>query len=190
MGRPVLIIIDGEKAGAGQLVDACCCSDGTTHHPVEMRQGPPYTRSGKGMLSFVERANQKNQEITFTLMQDERHRFPLGATHLVAMEGCWTLLFLAAVRLRSHRAAGPAFLTDRNLFDPTESVLRRRGTSRNRAALPPPAATGGMGDASASAAATAGEGSSSLFSASGEAAAAEGGAGMGGDLHDVTLAEA
>uniref|UniRef100_A0A0G4H3N5 Uncharacterized protein n=1 Tax=Chromera velia CCMP2878 TaxID=1169474 RepID=A0A0G4H3N5_9ALVE len=64
--KPVLIIIDGEKVGTGQLVDAWCRSDSTTHHPVEMRQGPSYT--GKGMLSFMERANQKNREITSTLM--------------------------------------------------------------------------------------------------------------------------
>uniref|UniRef100_A0A0G4FT76 Uncharacterized protein n=1 Tax=Chromera velia CCMP2878 TaxID=1169474 RepID=A0A0G4FT76_9ALVE len=79
---------------------------------------------------------------------------------------------------------------DRNLFDPTESVLCHRGTSHNRAALPPPATTGGTGDASILAAATIGEGSSSSSSAYRGAAAAGGGVGTGRDLHDVSLVEA
>uniref|UniRef100_A0A0G4FRF5 Uncharacterized protein n=1 Tax=Chromera velia CCMP2878 TaxID=1169474 RepID=A0A0G4FRF5_9ALVE len=84
LGRPHLVCMDGEKAGAG----ASFQGDGSPGlHPIEYRQGPPYV--GKGLQALVERCIRSNREGVALLMLDPNHRFPLAVIYLMAMGERW-----------------------------------------------------------------------------------------------------
>uniref|UniRef100_A0A0G4G796 Uncharacterized protein n=1 Tax=Chromera velia CCMP2878 TaxID=1169474 RepID=A0A0G4G796_9ALVE len=88
LGRPHLVCMDGEKAGAGVSFQSWLRGDGSPGlHPIEYRQGPPYV--GKGLQALVERYICSNQEGVALLISDPNHRFLLAVIHLVAMGERW-----------------------------------------------------------------------------------------------------
>uniref|UniRef100_A0A0G4FDT7 Uncharacterized protein n=1 Tax=Chromera velia CCMP2878 TaxID=1169474 RepID=A0A0G4FDT7_9ALVE len=88
LGRPHLVCMDGEKAGAGASFQSWLRGDGFPGlHPIEYHQGPPYI--GKGLQALVERCIHSNWEGVALLMSDSNHRFPLAMIHLVAIEERW-----------------------------------------------------------------------------------------------------
>uniref|UniRef100_A0A0G4H8P5 Uncharacterized protein n=1 Tax=Chromera velia CCMP2878 TaxID=1169474 RepID=A0A0G4H8P5_9ALVE len=88
LGRPHLVCMDGEKAGAGTSFQSWLRGDRSPGlHPIEYRQVPPYV--GKGLQALVERCIPSNREGVALLMLDPNHRFPLAVIHLVAMGERW-----------------------------------------------------------------------------------------------------
>uniref|UniRef100_A0A0G4FHV3 Uncharacterized protein n=1 Tax=Chromera velia CCMP2878 TaxID=1169474 RepID=A0A0G4FHV3_9ALVE len=88
LGRPYLVCMDGEKAGAGVSFQSWLRGDGSPGlHPIEYRQGPPYV--GKGLEALVERCIRSNREGVALLISDPNHRFPLAMIHLVAIGERW-----------------------------------------------------------------------------------------------------
>uniref|UniRef100_A0A0G4HSK0 Uncharacterized protein n=1 Tax=Chromera velia CCMP2878 TaxID=1169474 RepID=A0A0G4HSK0_9ALVE len=85
LGRPHLVCMDGEKAGAGVSFQSWLRGDGSPGlHLIEYHQGPPYV--GKGLQALVKRCIRSNREGVALLMSDPNHRFSLAMIYLVAME--------------------------------------------------------------------------------------------------------
>uniref|UniRef100_A0A0G4G8W4 Uncharacterized protein n=1 Tax=Chromera velia CCMP2878 TaxID=1169474 RepID=A0A0G4G8W4_9ALVE len=88
LGRPHLVYMDGEKAGAGASFQSWLRGDGSPRiHPIEYHQGPLYV--GKGLQALVERCIRSNREGVALLVSDPNHRFPLAVIHIVAMGERW-----------------------------------------------------------------------------------------------------
>uniref|UniRef100_A0A0G4H6J2 Uncharacterized protein n=1 Tax=Chromera velia CCMP2878 TaxID=1169474 RepID=A0A0G4H6J2_9ALVE len=91
LGRPHLVCMDGEKAGAGAFFQSWLRGDGSPGlYPIKYRQGPPYV--DKGLQALVERCFYSNREGVALLMSDPNHLFPLAVIHIVHPEYLQTVL--------------------------------------------------------------------------------------------------
>uniref|UniRef100_A0A0G4EZ02 Uncharacterized protein n=1 Tax=Chromera velia CCMP2878 TaxID=1169474 RepID=A0A0G4EZ02_9ALVE len=155
LGRPHLVCMDGEKAGAGASFQSWLRGDGSPGlHPIEYRQGPPYVR--KGLQALVERCICSNREGVALLMSDPNHGFLLSVIHLVAIgERCGYSCEISSTEAQASASSSsssalpsalPPFLPPPAPADPSnpspaqaEAAVREAGAAGARAWSPSPA---------------------------------------------------